>query len=174
MVDELLVGIITGTHGIRGLVKVSPESDDPKRFKKLKEVTLRPRKGSPLTLKVTQARFHKGMVLMGFEGYDNINLVESFKGAELYVDRSEGADLGENEYYVADLTGMKVISLTDGEEKEIGTITEVMPTGANDVFVVRQKSGRELLIPSIKDCIREVDVEGGVMKVTLLPGMETD
>ncbi len=174
MVDELLVGIIAGTHGIRGLVKVAPESDDPERFKKLKTVKLRPKKGSPLTLEVTQARFHKGMVLMGFKGYEDINLVESFKGAGLYVDRSEGADLGENEYYVADLTGMKVIRLADGEESELGTLTEVMPTGANDVYVVRLKNGRELLIPSIRDCIREVDVENGIMKVTLLPGMETD
>ena len=172
MVDELLVGVIAGTHGIRGLVKVIPESDDPKRFGKLDKVTLKAAKGEILELEVTQARMHKGMVLIGFKGYEDINLVERFRGAELYVKRSDAADLGENEYYIADLVGMKVLRLDGDQESELGTIDEVMQTGANDVFVVKGAGGREILIPSIRDCITEVDVEQGIMRVTLLPGME--
>ena len=80
----------------------------------------------------------------------------------------------ENEYYFADLLGMKVVEEKDGAERLIGELTEVMETGANDVFVVRRENGRELLIPSIADCIRQVDVEQGKMTVTLLPGMEDD
>ena len=172
MVDEFLVGIITSTHGIRGLVKVRPTTDDPLRLAQGGTVTARRKGMEPLMLNVTQARMHKGMVLLGFEGYEDINLVEPLKGAELYVDRAHAAPLQDNEYYYADLAGMDVFSLTDQGEELLGRLTEVMETGANEVFVVRDDKGREILIPSIRECIREVDVEHAVMKVRLLPGME--
>ena len=172
--DKLQIGVITGTHGIRGLVKVQPITDDAQRFLSLEEVELVQEGQEARRLRVTTAKLHKQSVLLGFEGYEDINLVEPMKGAALYVDREQAVPLEENEYYFADLIGMKVVEERDGAERLIGELTEVMETGANDVFVVRRDNGRELLIPSIADCIRQVDVEQNKMTVTLLPGMEDD
>ena len=103
---------------------------------------------------------------------DNINLVEHLKGAELYVERKDAAPLGEDEYYFADLIGMKVIRDDGDNEQMIGILSDIMQTGANDVYVVKSESGHEILIPAIRDCIVDVDIDAGVMKVRLLPGME--
>ena len=172
--DRLQIGVITGTHGVRGLVKVQPVTDDVQRFLELDEVDLVREGEEPQRMKVSSARLHKQHVLIGFEGYEDINLVEPMKGAALYVDRAQAVPLQENEYYFADLIGMRVMKTTEASPELLGELVEVMETGANDVFVVKREDGRELLIPSIRDCIRDVDVENGQMLVTLLPGMEED
>ncbi len=170
--EKLQIGVITGTHGIRGLVKVLPVTDDPNRFRELDTVYLRRRDGREETLKIISARLHKNSVLLGFEGYEDINLVEDMKGSELLVDRDQAAPLEGNEYYFADLIGMRVSQVTDRGNESLGELVEIMETGANEVFVVKRDGGGEILIPSIADCIREVDVDNGKMLVTLLPGME--
>lgn len=172
MVDELQIGVITGTHGIKGLVKVMPVTDDPQRITQLNDVTAVMPDGQRRSLEITQGRIHKGMVLLGFKGLEDINLVESFKGAELYVDRQNAAPLSENEYYYADLVGMEVILLTDSGQEAYGKLTDVMETGPNQVFIVRRPDGKEVLIPSIRECIIEVNLDQAQMKVRLLPGME--
>ena len=172
MVDELQVGVITGTHGIRGLVKVLPVTDDPARFSRIEKVNAVMPDGSRRELFITQARMHKGAVLLGFKGLEDINLVEKLKGAELFVERQDAAPLKENEYYYADLVGMDVIRVDEEGEKPLGTLTDVMETGPNQVFVISKTDGKELLIPSIRDCILDVDIGRSVMKVRLLAGME--
>ncbi len=169
---KLQIGVITGTHGIRGLVKVLPVTDDPKRFTELDTVYLRRKDGREQILKISSARLHKNNVLLGFEGYEDINQVEDMKGCELLIDRDKAAPLENNEYYFADLIGMRVERVTDSGTELLGELAEIMETGANDVFVVKRVEGGEVLIPSIADCIREVDVDNGKMLVTLLPGME--
>ncbi len=172
MVDKLQIGYITGTHGIRGLVKVTPTTDDPKRFTDLNNVILIDEDQNEMRLTVAQVRFHKDSVLLGFDGYEDINLVEGFKGHSVFVDRADAVALKDNEYYVADLIGLDVFSVKDDEKELIGKVDNVLETGANDVFVIRRKNRSELLIPSIRECIREIDPEHGSMTVTLLPGME--
>ena len=170
--SELQVGVITGTHGIKGLVKVLPFTDDPERFANMHEVTAVCVNGQRIPLEITHAGPHKDRILVSFKGMDNINLVEHLKGAELYVERKDAAPLGEDEYYFADLIGMKVIRDDGDNEQMIGILSDIMRTGANDVYVVRSESGHEILIPAIRDCIVDVDIDAGVMKVRLLPGME--
>ena len=172
MVDKLQIGYITGTHGIKGLVKVTPTTDDPARFSDLENVILIDAEQNETRMTVSSVRFHKDSVLLGFEGYADINLVESFKGSSVCVDRSDAVALKDNEYYIADLVGVRVYTETDGEKTLIGTVGNVIETGANDVFEVRRTDGSELLIPSIRECIRGIDIENGEMTVTLLPGME--
>ncbi len=167
MRDKFLVGIITGTHGIAGEVKVYPTTDDIRRFKKLKAVIMNTGRAER-EMEVAGARFSKNMVILKFKGYDDINQVEPFKGMELYVTRENAVKTGKDEYFIADLIGLKVVS-TDGEE--LGTITDVMETGANDVYVVGQPDGGELLLPAIKDCIRSVDIAERVATVYLMPGL---
>lgn len=167
MEDLLQVGIITTTHGVRGEVKVFPTTDDPARFKKLKNVLLDTGK-EKLSLEIAGVKFFKNMVILKFKGIDNINDVEKYRKCALYVTRENAVALEENEYFIADLIDMEVV--TD-EEERLGTLVDVMQTGANDVYVVKTESGEEILIPAIRDCIRSVDVENGQMCIHLLPGL---
>lgn len=167
MEDLLQVGIITTTHGVRGEVKVFPTTDDQERFKKLKNVLLDTGK-EKLSLEIAGVKFFKNMVILKFKGIDNINDVEKYRKCALYVTRENAVALEENEYFIADLIDMEVV--TD-EEERLGTLVDVMQTGANDVYVVKTESGEEILIPAIRDCIRSVDVEKGQMCIHLLPGL---
>lgn len=167
MNDLLQVGVITSTHGVRGEVKVFPTTDDPARFKKLKKVILDTGKEN-LELEVAGVKFFKNMVILKFKEFDNINDVEKYRQKSLYVTRENAVKLKKNEYFIADLIGLAV--RTD-EDEELGELTDVLQTGANDVYAVRMADGEEVLIPAIKDCIKEVDVEAGRMTVHLLPGL---
>lgn len=167
MEDLLQVGVITTTHGVRGEVKVFPTTDDPARFKKLKNVILDTGK-EKLELEIAGVKFFKNMVILKFKGIDDINDVEKYRKKSLYVTRENAVKLEKDEYFIADLIGMKV-STDEGEE--LGTLSDVMQTGANDVYVISMTDGEEVLIPAIRDCIRDVDVEQGQMCVHLLPGL---
>ncbi len=166
MEDLLQVGVISTTHGIRGEVKVFPTTDDAERFKKLKQVILDTGK-EQLELEITQVKFFKNLVILKFKGIDNINDVEQYKGKGLFVTREHAVKLKANEYFIADLIGLNVV--TD-EGEEIGTLGDVLQTGANDVYVI-EKGPEELLIPAIKECILEVNLEAKRMKVHLLDGL---
>mgnify|MGYP000964927231 CR=1 FL=1 len=165
MEEFLQVGVITATHGIHGEVKVFPTTDDPKRFKKLKEVILDTGK-ERMTLHICQVKFFKQMVILKFKEFQNINEVERFHGKSLYVTRENAVQ--KDEYFIADMIGIRVVS-TEGEE--LGTLTDVLQTGANDVYVVEQEGAQQLLLPAIKDCIRDIDMEQMEMTVYLMPGL---
>lgn len=167
MEDLLQVGVITTTHGVRGEVKVFPTTDDAERFKQLKNIILDTGK-EQLKLEIAQVKFFKNLVILKFKGIDNINDVELYKGKGLYITRDNAVKLKKNEYFIADLIGL---SVTSDEGEELGTITDVLQTGANDVYVVEQNDASELLIPAIKDCIIDVSIEKGTMQVHLLNGL---
>lgn len=167
MEDMLQVGVITQTHGIKGEVKVFPTTDDAQRFKKLKKVTLDNGK-ERRELEITSVKFFKNLVILKFKGIDDINEVEKYKKAALFVTRVDAVPLGENEYFIADLIGLKVVS---DEGEELGTLDDVLQTGANDVYVVKNDKGEEILVPAIKDCVKSVDIEGGEIILHLLPGL---
>lgn len=167
MEDILQVGIITSTHGVRGEVKVYPTTDDMKRFKRLKEVILDTGK-EQMTLEIESVKFFKQFVILKFKGFDNINDMEKYRQKSLFVTRKNAVRLSHDEYFIADLLGLKV--LNESGEK-IGILRDVMETGANDVYVIDMTDGRELLLPAIKQCILEVDVEQGFIKVHILDGL---
>ena len=167
MEDLLQVGVITSTHGIRGEVKVFPTTDDPNRFRKLKQVILDTGK-EQLEMEIASVKFFKNQVIVKFKGIDDINDVEKYRKAGIYVTRENAVPLGENEYFIADLIGLRVIS---DEEEELGVIDDVLQTGANDVYIVKKEQTPDLLIPAIKDCIMNVNIEEGTMIVHLLPGL---
>ena len=169
--DELLqVGIITSTHGVRGEVKVYPTTDDVKRFKRLKEAILDTGK-EQLVLEIEGVKFFKNMVILKFKGIDTLNDVEKYRQKSLYVTRANAVRLRKDEYFIADLIGLKIY---DEEDKELGTLEDVMSTGANDVYVIKLLDGRELLLPAIKECILKVEVEEGRMQVHVLEGLLED
>lgn len=167
MDNFLRVGVITNTHGIKGEVKVFPTTDDVNRFKKLKQITLDTGK-EHIELEVEGVKFFKQLVILKFKGIDNINEIEKYKGKDLLVTRENAVKLNKDEYFVYDIIGSTVI--TDTEE-ELGELVEVLATGANDVYVVKSKDDKEILLPSIKECILDVDVENKIIKVHIMPGL---
>ena len=167
MEDFFQVGIITTTHGVRGEVKVYPTTDDPMRFKRLKEVILDTGK-EQLTLEIEGVRFFKQLVILKFKGLDNINDVERYRKSSLLVPRKNAVRLKKDEYFVADLIGLEAL-YEDGVRA--GVLKDVLETGANDVYVIAMDDGRELLLPAIKQCVPEVNVEAGFLRIHILEGL---
>ena len=166
MEDLLKVGVITTTHGVRGEVKVFPTTY-AERFMELEYVILDTgREKRELTIQ--NVKFFKNLVILKFEGIDNINDIEKYKGKELWVPREEAQELDEDEYYIGDLIGMDVL-LEDGTR--FGSLKDVMETGANDVYVVETEEGKEVLLPAIHDCIMDVDIEKNAMTIHLMKGL---
>ena len=166
--EELLqVGVITSTHGVRGEVKVFPTTDDPERFKTLKHVLLDTGREKK-SLEIQGVKFFKQFVILKFKGLDNINDIEKYRQKSLYVTRKNAVRLQRDEYFIADLIGLKV---QDEDGTELGTVKDVIETGANDVYEVEMADGRSLLLPAIKQCILNVDVENGMMQVHVLEGL---
>lgn len=167
MEQLLQVGVITQTHGVRGEVKVFPTTDDPARFKKLKKVLLDTGK-EMLPLEVQGVKFSKQFVIVKFKGIDNINDIERYKRCPLLVERQDAVKLEENEYFIADMLGIDVVT-EDGED--FGVLKDVIETGANDVYVIDSREHGEVLVPAIRECILEVDVEARKMTVRLMDGL---
>jgi 16S rRNA processing protein RimM len=169
MTESFQVGVIASTHGLQGEVNVFPTTQDPDRFKKLKKVTLHTQKGEEILLDVVSARFFKKFVIVKFKQFNNINEVEKFRGCELTIDRKDAIKLNKGEYYCADLIGLKIV---DEEGKELGTLSEILQTGANDVYeMTRIESDDKVYIPAIKDCVKEIDVDGGKIVIHVMDGL---
>ncbi len=168
MTTDLRVGVIIKPHGIKGEVKVYPTTDSPLRFNEITHVNIIQQGRTIGDVKVAGVKFFKDIVILKLKGYNDINEVEALKGAELYIPREEGAELEDGEYYIADIIGMDVVT-DDGVR--LGTVKDVMETGANDVYVVEREGGKELLLPAIKQCILDTDIDKNVMTVHLMDGL---
>lgn len=169
MEQFLRAGVISSTHGIRGEVKVFPTTDDAARFKEIRKVFLDTGR-ERLELEIQSVRFFKQFVIVKFKGIDNINDIEKYKGCSLYISRDEAAELDEDEYYIGDLIGMDVYT----EEGQFGVLRDVMETGANEVYIIDSDSHGEVLIPAIRQCVLDVDVEQNRMTIRLMDGLIGD
>lgn len=168
MEKEFKIGAIIKPHGVHGEFKVYSTTDDNQRFKKLKNVIVRTAK-EEFTAKVVSVKASDTDVILKIEGYDTPESIEKLRKAELFVTRDNAVKLKKDEYFVADLIGLKVTDTDTGNV--LGTLTDVLQTGANDVYEVTISEEKKVLIPAIKECIISVDVEAGNMKVHLLPGL---
>jgi 16S rRNA processing protein RimM len=149
----MVIGTIVGSFGLRGELKVELHTDYPDRFGRLTTVYAGPRR---VPHRVAGTRRHQGRVLLRLEGVESLEGAEVLRGKELAVPRSEAVPLPEGHYYLDDLLGVEVSTVSG---QQVGTISDVLRTGSNDVYVV-QAEGRSVLIPGIKDAIRELDLEG--------------
>lgn len=166
MEEFLKVGVVTSPHGVHGDVKVFPTTDEPARFRKLQTVFLDD--AGQDERRVSAVRFVKNLVVLHLSGVDSMDEAQTLRQRELFVHRENALPLGKDEYYIADLIGAAV-ETDDGEE--LGTLREVLQTGANDVYIVDAPAYGEVLIPAIKQCILKVDVTVPRVCVHLLPGL---
>lgn len=167
MQKKLEVGQIVNTFGIKGEIKVTPFTDNINRFDDLKKVYVKTRKEEKL-YKVENARYHKNMVLLKLEGIDNPEQADMLRNAFLEIDREDAIPLEEGQYFIADLIGLNVY--TD-EGKLLGKVDDIYNTGANDIYVVKDELGKQILLPGIKEVIKQVDLESEKIIVHLIPGL---
>ena len=168
MNDTFRVGVVTNTHGLKGEIKVFPTTEDIRRFDVLPEVLIEGGDGL-CSYAVEQARYSKNLVILKLAGIDSIEAAEAIKGKDLMVSRENAIPLEEGEFYIADALGLPVF---DEHGTQIGTLKEIFPTGANDVYVVKRAGKKDLLLPGIPQCVKKVDVEAGRIDVVVLDGLE--
>jgi 16S rRNA processing protein RimM len=161
----LVVGEIGKPHGVRGEVMVIPHTDLLERFTWLDEIYIG--QTNPFPVALERVRFHKGRPLLKFAGYNNRDEVEGLRGQLLQVPEDQAIPLEDNEYFLFQLLGI-LVETVDGQH--LGTLTEVIETGANNVFIVQGAQG-EILIPDIPEVISEIDFENQKMIVNPLPGL---
>lgn len=165
---QIEIGKIVNTHGLKGECKIYSSTDfDEERFAVGNQIHVKYNK-EDLLLKIATFRKHKGMVLISFEGLQDINCIEKYKGSSIYVNEDELHDLEENEVYFYQLVGCLV---KDEEGNELGEITEILETAAHDIIRVKQEGRKDLLIPYVERFIVEEDVEKKVIIVSLIEGM---
>jgi len=166
----LKIGSIISTHALRGEVKVYPTTEDVRRYDILDKVYVDSQTGKEC-LRVERVRYFRSLVIVKFRGLDRIEDVERLIKKDLLVAREDAIPLGENEYFICDVIGLKAVT-DDG--RELGEVKDVMETGANDVYIISRKEDpkSELLIPATKEVVLEISPEKGVMLVHMLPGLE--
>lgn len=167
MTPYIRIGVISSSHGVRGEAKIYPTTDDIRRFDDLSYCYME-HKGEMIRLDVSHVKYVKGMPVVQFSQFSSIDDVMKYKNHDLFIPREEAVDLEEDEYYIADLIDLHVITDTG---ITLGILTDVMETGSNDVYIVTGEDGKEILLPAIRDCIRSVDFEAGTMTVHLMPGL---
>lgn len=161
------VGQIVNTFGVKGMLKVKPFTDDVNRFEELKKVYIC-KKEKLEEVEIEEVKYHKDMVLLKVKGIEDMNEAEKVKGLYLKIDRKNAKKLPKDTYFIADLLSLEVYSDT-GEL--LGKVDDIFRTGANDVYVVKNENGKQLLLPGIPDVIKEIDLEKGIIIVHLLKGL---
>jgi len=166
----LEVGEIVNTHGVRGEVRVIPLTDDPQRFRSLDWVFL-DREGSLDKIYIEGVKYARGMVILKFKNIDDPASAETLKGRLLKVDREHAVKLPEGSYFICDLLGSEVFDETAGK---LGELKDIIKTGSNDVYVVRNETGREVLVPALKSVVRNISLENRKITVALPEGLLED
>jgi len=161
------IGQIVNTYGIKGFLKVVPFTDDVTRFEDLKSIYIQT-KNTLKTVIIEEVKYAKNLVLLKLKGIDDINSAEVFKNCYIKIDRKDAVKLPEDSYFIVDLIGLNVF--TD-EGQSLGNIIDVYPTGANDIYVVKDEMGKQVLLPAIGDVIKNVDIENKKMIVHLIEGL---
>ena len=167
MLPNLEIGQIVNTFGIKGMVKVKPFTDDIRRFDELKTVYVE-KNNNQTEYEIEEVKYHKDMVLIKFKGIDKVEQAEMLRNSYLTVSRDSVEKLEEGRYYIVDLLGLEVY--TD-EQILLGTLEDIFNTGSNDIYVVKDKLGKQILLPAIQDVIKQIDIENKKIIVHLLPGL---
>lgn len=167
MEEYFEIGQIVNTSGLKGILKIKPFTDDIKKFSNLKTIYIKTKNG--LTeFKIEQVRYVKNMVMIKLDGIDTVEEAEKYRNLYIKVLRDQEEKLEEGSYYVVDILGCKVNTDTN---QELGKIVDVFQTGSNDVYVVKDEQGKQILLPAIKQVIKNVDIKNKIITVHLLEGL---
>jgi 16S rRNA processing protein RimM len=161
----LAVGLLRRPHGLHGDILMEIYTDFPERLCPGKKVHVGE---AHLPLTITRRRKHNHGLLLAFRGYDTLEAVGSLRNSIAYVPATDLPPLPDGRYYHHQLLGSSVV---DESGRTLGTLTEILTTGANDVYVVEDQEGRELLLPAIRDVVLEVDLARKEIRVHLIPGL---
>ena len=167
MTKYLEIGQIVNTFGIKGMVKIKPFTDDINRFDRLKKIYISNKNGKK-EYQIQEIKYHKNMVLMKLEGVDTPEQANLLRQSYLLVDRADEEPLEDGVYYIVDLLGLEVY--TD-DNKLLGKVDDIFNTGSNDIYVVKDELGKQILLPGIPEVLKNVDLEKGIITVHLIPGL---
>lgn len=164
----LKIGEIVGSHGVRGEVKIYPLTDYPQRFQELDAVKVR-KDGQLRTLHVSSIRRHKNIYVAVFREIADRNQADALRNWELVVDYQEAVPLPQGHYYDYQLENLEIIDL--GTNTPLGKLREVMHLPANAVYRMERPDGKSVLIPALKQIVKEVDLEGRRMYIDPMEGL---
>lgn len=167
MTKYLEIGQIVNTFGIKGMVKVKPFTDNIERFNNLEKIYIKNKSGQT-EYKIQEIKYHKNMVLIKFEGIENPEQADLLRNSYLIVDRETEEPLEPGRYYIVDMIGLDVF--TDDNEY-LGKLEDIYNTGSNDIYVVKNELGKQVLLPAIKDVIKNIDMDNKKVIVHLIPGL---
>ena len=159
--EYIEIGQIVNTNG------VNPFTDDISKFEELKYIYIQ-LKSELKKVKIEQVRYNKNQVLLKLEGIDSIEEAEKYRNFYLKIEKKCQEELGEDTYYIVDLIGINVYSEND---EYLGTIEDVFPTGSNDVYVVKDNLGKQILVPAIAEVVKEVELKNKKMVIKIIPGL---
>lgn len=166
--EILRIGVVTSPQGVRGEVRVYPTTDELSRFSEVGTLLLE-KEGVRSLRTIESVKQLKGMVALKLSGIDSVEEAEKIRNADLLIRRDQSSPLKEGQYFIGDLLDLLAVR-EDGTE--VGTVEDVLKTGANSVLVIKKKDGKELLLPVIPDCVLSVDSDEGIMTIHVLPGLE--
>lgn len=161
------IGQIVNTFGIKGFVKVNPFTDDLERFNELKSIFVVKNK-ELIDMEIEEVKFHRHLVLIKFKGIEDINMAEKYKGCYLKIKREDARKLPKDTYFIADLIGIKVY---DEEGNLLGKVDDIYNNKVHDIYVVKDDLGKQILLPSTKEVIKQIDVDEDKIVVHLIEGL---
>ncbi len=170
MVDYLQVGKIVNTHGVKGEVKLIPLTDDPRRFDELEWVYIE-RDGRLKKHTILDLKYIKGSVMIKFSDIESMSEAEQYKDCFVLVDRENAVKLPEGSFFICDIIGCSVF---DENGSLLGKLTDVLQTGSNDVYVVRDDSGKEILLPALKSVVSKISTDQQRIDVIIPKGLLED
>ncbi len=161
------IGQIVNTFGIKGMVKVNPFTDDISQFEEM-ETILVDKKGNLLEIQIEEVKYSKNQVLLKLKGIETVEEAEKYRNCYLKLPREKARKLPKNTYFIADLIGLEVYT---EEGKLLGKVDDIYNTGASDIYVIKDELGKQILLPAIKDVIKQIDLEQEKIVVHLLDGL---
>lgn len=161
------IGQIVNTNGLKGFVKVKPFTDDIQEFETFETIYVQ-KKTELIEFKIESVRYAKNMVLLKLKGIDDIDSAEALRNLYIKVSREQLPELQENSYYIVDLLECEVVTV---EGEILGKMDDVFNTGSNDIYVVKNEKGKQILLPAIKEVIKNVDIPNRKITVKLMEGL---